>query len=157
MESPGTALRRLDMFRCGQDLLGSPGFLNRPAKIYFYPSTPPGKMAHIAAHTHTFLENNILFCHECGTLLPLPGDSDEVTCLRCGFGTPVQGMSLPPRAHRSEFVGVKVTSHSRPFAFQKPKLYVRDDEAGGQTVRLHSSCFPWLIEKDQREMPEMWS
>uniref|UniRef100_A0A8C0SEG9 DNA-directed RNA polymerase I subunit RPA12 n=1 Tax=Canis lupus familiaris TaxID=9615 RepID=A0A8C0SEG9_CANLF len=36
-------------------------------------------------------QSDLDFCPDCGSVLPLPGAQDAVTCVRCGFGVPVRG------------------------------------------------------------------
>ncbi|CAK7317253.1 DNA-directed RNA polymerase I subunit RPA12 [Vulpes vulpes] len=35
-------------------------------------------------------QSDLDFCPDCGSVLPLPGAQDTVTCVRCGFGVPVR-------------------------------------------------------------------
>ncbi|XP_074927791.1 DNA-directed RNA polymerase I subunit RPA12 [Chelonoidis abingdonii] len=35
-------------------------------------------------------QSDLDFCPECGTILPLPGVQDKVTCVRCSFSIDVQ-------------------------------------------------------------------
>lgn len=66
---------------------------------------------------------DMMFCPECGALLPMGGNafefSAEVKCDRCGYAVPVV-----------LFEGVKKVTHSREFAFQAPKFDTRSDEVG---------------------------
>ncbi|KAF3813797.1 hypothetical protein GH733_017776 [Mirounga leonina] len=36
-------------------------------------------------------QSDLDFCPDCGSILPLPGAQDTVTCVRCGFRVPVRG------------------------------------------------------------------
>jgi rubrerythrin len=37
-----------------------------------------------ARHKSVFDDDNLAFCSECGTLMPVPGDKPNVVCPRCG-------------------------------------------------------------------------
>ncbi|KAH8799546.1 DNA-directed RNA polymerase I kDa polypeptide [Flagelloscypha sp. PMI_526] len=53
---------------------------------------------------------SLLFCPDCGTLLPLPLDEElEVTCDGCGFQEPA-----------SSYEGIIITTRSHPDAFPSP-------------------------------------
>eukprot|EP00052_Salpingoeca_macrocollata_P009068 m.71635 g.71635 ORF g.71635 m.71635 type:complete len:85 (+) comp16913_c0_seq1:53-307(+) len=64
-----------------------------------------------------FETDDISFCTECGTLLPTV-TSSTVQCPRC-------------KATRSatDFLGVMTYTHSREFAFQKPKFNTQEATA----------------------------
>ncbi|XP_072670034.1 DNA-directed RNA polymerase I subunit RPA12 [Canis lupus baileyi] len=65
-------------------------------------SRPPGPLDGTgAAHRRTLcamdpapsgsrFQSDLDFCPDCGSVLPLPGAQDAVTCVRCGFGVPVR-------------------------------------------------------------------
>ncbi|XP_061188196.1 DNA-directed RNA polymerase I subunit RPA12-like [Saccostrea echinata] len=56
------------------------------------------------------------FCPTCGTILPLPGMEDYVTCKLCGFKINVR-----------EFDGVKITSS---IVFNRPEILLPETEEG---------------------------
>ncbi|XP_041371076.1 DNA-directed RNA polymerase I subunit RPA12-like [Gigantopelta aegis] len=71
------------------------------------------------------------FCANCGTVLPLPGTEDVVTCKKCGFQIDV-----------AEFDGVEI--HSK-ISFNKPETKIANveetDDLTGPTVdRKCSTC-----------------
>lgn len=39
-------------------------------------------------------QSDLDFCPDCGSILPLPGVEDTVTCIRCGFSVDVRGEGL---------------------------------------------------------------
>ncbi|EFB22303.1 hypothetical protein PANDA_020626, partial [Ailuropoda melanoleuca] len=47
-----------------------------------------------SARSRSRFQSDLDFCPDCGSILPLPGAQDTVTCVRCGFATTV----LPARA-----------------------------------------------------------
>ncbi|XP_064616757.1 DNA-directed RNA polymerase I subunit RPA12-like [Liolophura sinensis] len=54
------------------------------------------------------------FCPDCGTILPLPGDADVVSCKKCGFQIDIK-----------EFDGIEV--HSK-IVFNSPDLKAESEE-----------------------------
>lgn len=83
------------------------------------------------------------FCPTCGTILPLPGMDDYVTCKLCGYKIHVQGMykcckiCLQVTQHNNicfyasffqkEFDGVKITSS---IVFNRPETLQTNAEEG---------------------------
>lgn len=43
------------------------------------------------ANTSSSFQSDLDFCPDCGSVLPLPGAQDTVTCTRCGFSINVLG------------------------------------------------------------------
>eukprot|EP00039_Didymoeca_costata_P004725 m.75764 g.75764 ORF g.75764 m.75764 type:complete len:118 (+) comp12521_c0_seq2:109-462(+) len=71
------------------------------------------------------------FCAECGTLLPTPGAKDVFSCPRCN------------EQHRAaDFEGIKITSKTRPYAFQKPKFNTGKNETreGTKDPKVDEAC-----------------
>lgn len=46
------------------------------------------------AGTGSSFQSDLDFCPDCGSVLPLPGTQDTVTCTRCGFSINVRGKGL---------------------------------------------------------------
>ncbi|XP_045397465.1 DNA-directed RNA polymerase I subunit RPA12 isoform X2 [Lemur catta] len=46
------------------------------------------------AGTCSRFQSDLDFCPDCGSVLPLPGAQDAVTCARCGFSISVRGEGL---------------------------------------------------------------
>lgn len=44
--------------------------------------------------TCSCFQSDLDFCPDCGSILPLPGVQDTVTCTRCGFSINVRGEGL---------------------------------------------------------------
>ncbi|XP_022346351.1 DNA-directed RNA polymerase I subunit RPA12 isoform X2 [Lutra lutra] len=42
------------------------------------------------ARSGSRFQSDLDFCPDCGSVLPLPGAQDTVTCVRCGFRVPVR-------------------------------------------------------------------
>lgn len=44
-----------------------------------------------SARSGSRFQSDLDFCPDCGSILPLPGAQDTVTCVRCSFRVPVRG------------------------------------------------------------------
>jgi hypothetical protein len=106
-----------------------------------------------------FRNDELSFCGECGTLLPLAGNWEFVACPRCGFEVNIQGFGRLAFSdiYTTEFKGVQFTARSRQYAFQKPKPQVHEGESEGATVKSFShhsfSCAP----SDTRKVSQVWA
>eukprot|EP00049_Salpingoeca_infusionum_P012493 m.228781 g.228781 ORF g.228781 m.228781 type:complete len:119 (-) comp15194_c0_seq2:2367-2723(-) len=67
-----------------------------------------------------FVSATAMFCSTCGTMLPSPGSTSHVTCLRCKSIRPTK-----------EFEKIETVTQSRPYAFQKPKYNTTKPEGSG--------------------------
>ncbi len=83
------------------------------------------------------------FCRECGTLLPQPGATDIVECNRCGYRMKLEGYGSQSCSF-AEFFGVKVTTRSRQYAFQKPKVQIEEREKG-TLVSFFTQCLLFIF------------
>lgn len=53
-------------------------------------SPRPPSVMDLAGSCSSF-QSDLDFCPDCGSVLPLPGTRDAVTCARCGFSVHVRG------------------------------------------------------------------
>eukprot|EP00050_Salpingoeca_kvevrii_P021863 m.116754 g.116754 ORF g.116754 m.116754 type:complete len:158 (+) comp9510_c0_seq3:523-996(+) len=82
-----------------------------------------------SATMSAFASDNTSFCSECGTILPLPGISERVTCTQCMATRPTK-----------EYEGLETVTRTREFVFQKRTFDTQRQAARQTGATIEEKC-----------------
>uniref|UniRef100_A0A8C8XNE3 DNA-directed RNA polymerase subunit n=6 Tax=Felidae TaxID=9681 RepID=A0A8C8XNE3_PANLE len=94
-----------------------------------------------SGRSRSHFQSDLDFCPDCGSILPLPGVEDTVTCIRCGFSVDVR--DFEQKVVRTTFVfhkvgtAVPVAADEGP-EFQGPVVDRRCSRCGHEGMAYHT-------------------